>query len=90
MKDRHNGNILIDSLGHLIHIDFGFFLQNSPGGVGFEAAPFKLPNEYLMLLGGANREMFLYFKSLLIRGFIAVKKHLEELLNLIKIMTELH
>ena len=34
--------------------------------------------------------MFLYFKSLLIRGFIAVKKHLEELINLIRIMAVLH
>ena len=47
MKDRHNGNLLLDEDGHIIHIDFGFMLSNSPGGVNFESAPFKLTRELL-------------------------------------------
>ncbi|XP_057418596.1 phosphatidylinositol 4-kinase beta 1-like isoform X2 [Lotus japonicus] len=50
VKDRHNGNLLLDEEGHIIHIDFGFMLSNSPGGVNFESAPFKLTRELLEVM----------------------------------------
>lgn len=47
LPHRHNGNILIDGEGHILHIDFGFIFSNSPRNLGFETAPFKLTNEFL-------------------------------------------
>lgn len=87
VKDRHNGNILLDTKGRLIHIDFGFFFNSSPGGsIGFEKAPFKLTEELIGVMGGQDSEMFLYFKTLLYRGFLEVRKHNENLLLLLEMM----
>ena len=65
-QDRHNGNILLDDAGCIVHIDFGFMLSNSPGGVNFETAPFKLTRELLEVLDsnpeGRASATFDYFK----------------------------
>jgi phosphatidylinositol kinase/protein kinase (PI-3 family) len=69
LKDRHNGNVLIDNEGHIIHIDFGFMLSNSPGSVGFEAAPFKLTQDYVDVLGGVGSQHFEDYKKLCKQAF---------------------
>ncbi len=58
-KDRHNGNILIDREGHLVHIDFGFILEISPGGnMRFESAAFKLSHEMTLIVDpGGKRDL---------------------------------
>jgi len=81
IKDRHNGNILLDRDGHLIHIDFGFMLSNTPGNIGFEAAPFKLPPEYIEVLGGTNGASFLEFRRLFREGFEAARKHCDRIIS---------
>jgi len=87
IKDRHNGNILIDNEGHIIHIDFGFLLSNAPGkGLKFENAPFKLSNDMLDCLGGVNGKYFENFRKLLHKGFIAVNKNRQKISILVEMM----
>jgi len=75
-KDRHNGNIMITNEGHLVHIDFGFILEISPGGnLGFESAAFKLSHEMTQILDPGARKSsatFQEFQELCIRGFLVV------------------
>ena len=64
IKDRHNGNILMDRQGHLIHIDFGFMFQNSPGSMNWESAPYKLTDDYVELMDGRDSDKFEMFLGL--------------------------
>ncbi|KDO32738.1 hypothetical protein SPRG_02436 [Saprolegnia parasitica CBS 223.65] len=75
IKDRHNGNILLDAEGHLIHIDFGFMLGNNPGQVHFESAPFKLTGDFVELMGGPRSAAFRRFRSLCVRSFLVARKY---------------
>lgn len=86
IKDRHNGNIMLDNEGHIIHIDFGFLLSNSPGSVGFEAAPFKLIFEYVEVLGGLDGPQYLKFKELCKESFKALRKNCDHLINIVDLM----
>lgn len=86
IKDRHNGNILLDRNGHLIHIDFGFMLSNSPGGnMNFEKAPFKLTAEFESVLGGRRSNLFIKFRTACVKGYIALKEKADQ----IKLMVEM-
>ena len=87
IKDRHNGNILIDNQGYLTHIDFGFLLSNAPGkGLKFENAPFKLSRDMVDCLGGTEGEYFDQFRKLLKKGFLAVYKHRQKISILVEMM----
>lgn len=62
-KDRHNANLMIDEFGHVIHIDFGFIIDISPGNnMRFEKAEFKLVKQMVDIMDGFNSEKFIQYK----------------------------
>ncbi|KAI9992907.1 hypothetical protein PInf_014845 [Phytophthora infestans] len=88
IKDRHNGNIMLDIEGFIIHIDFGFFLGRAPGGsFSFETAPFKLTAEMVDVLGGRHSSNFQYFTDLCVQGALAARKHAETIYTLVEVMS---
>ncbi|CDW87840.1 phosphatidylinositol 4-kinase [Stylonychia lemnae] len=87
IKDRHNGNILVDIEGHIMHIDFGFLLSNAPGkGIRFELAPFKLTQEMVDVLGGIKSKKFREYRELMRLGFIAIQEHADKIIKLVEMM----
>ena len=87
LKDRHNGNILLDNKGHVIHIDFGFLLGTAPGGsFSLERVPFKLTAEHVEAMGGWQSDRFADFVVLLCCGFSALQKHSSKILALVEVM----
>jgi phosphatidylinositol 4-kinase len=77
---------MLDRSGHVIHIDFGFMLSNSPGGNwGWESAPFKLTAEYVAVMGGVSSDLFAYFRMLVTRGFLEARAHVDEFCALVAV-----
>jgi phosphatidylinositol 4-kinase len=81
IKDRHNGNMLLDTAGHIIHIDFGFLLSIAPGGTfSLETAPFKLTEEMVDVLGGVESQLFGEFVKSFTAGFLALRANSENII----------
>lgn len=88
-KDRHNGNIMIDDAGHILHIDFGFCFDIAPGGIKFERAPFKLTSEMLAVMGGSpDHQSFRWFEELCIKAFLASRQYTEKLSQIVLLMMD--
>ncbi|KAK1092782.1 Phosphatidylinositol 4-kinase stt4 [Friedmanniomyces endolithicus] len=87
-KDRHNGNIMVDDAGHILHIDFGFCFDIAPGGVKFERAPFKLSPEMVAVMGGTQSQSYRAFEELAVKAFIASRQYVEQLAHVILTMLD--
>lgn len=89
IKDRHNGNILINENGFIVHIDFGFIFDISPAhNMKFERADFKLTREMIQIMGGSKQsEAFQHYINLTIKGFLAVRQFHDHIFNVVNLMT---
>ncbi|ELU44766.1 phosphatidylinositol 4-kinase beta [Rhizoctonia solani AG-1 IA] len=74
IKDRHNGNIMIDGEGHIVHI------------VKFEPNSFKLNHEMIALMGGKNSQGFNLFVQLTVKAFLAIRPHVTQLVDTVSLM----
>ena len=86
IKDRHNANILMDREGHIMHIDFGFVLGETPkmGKVPLfsERAPFKLSAEYWEVIGGWSA--FKRFCEMFEAAYAVAASHSDEICSLVE------
>ncbi|XP_063720577.1 phosphatidylinositol 4-kinase alpha-like isoform X2 [Symsagittifera roscoffensis] len=96
IKDRHNGNIMIDKFGHVIHIDFGFLFESSPGNNLNWEPDFKLTAEFvdLMCAGYTPKTViteppfYRLFRELTVKGFLALRPYHEEIITIVTLMLE--
>lgn len=86
IKDRHNGNVLIDAHGHCLHIDFGYMLGESPGGdLRWEKAPFKLSGDFCDILDGVGSPLWHEFEELMIDAFRGLQTHVQEIIDFVAV-----
>lgn len=88
IKDRHNGNILLSEEGRLIHIDFGFIFDSSPGNINLEAYSFKMSDYFLLKLGGIKSEPFENLREIFVRGLLVTRKNIGKFIKILRYLFE--
>lgn len=80
---------MIDTAGHIIHIDFGFVFGLAPGkAFSMEKAPFKLTQDMAAVIGGGVRTSpeFVEFARQCTSALLVARKHAKQVVTMLEIM----
>ncbi|KAG8147017.1 putative Phosphatidylinositol 4-kinase beta-like protein [Naja naja] len=85
VKDRHNGNILLDA--HWPHHPHRLRLHpvQLPPQSGLRNLGLQTDRR---VMGGIGGDMFNYFKMLMLQGLIAARKHMDKVVQIVEIMQQ--
>jgi phosphatidylinositol 3-kinase len=84
--DRHLENLLIDRMGHLFHVDFGFIFGKNPAGKNIMAPPIRICKEMVMGMGGKTHPKYELFEKKCVESFLYLRNYQRLILNLFHLM----
>jgi phosphatidylinositol 4-kinase len=78
---------MIDTAGHIIHIDFGFVFGLAPGKqFSMEQAPWKLTREMAQVMGDQNSPEFAEYTKMCVQALLVARKHAAQVVAMMEIM----
>jgi hypothetical protein len=81
LGDRHANNIMVSNNGHIIHIDYGYILENPIHSNIVNNPVIRISNEMIDFLGGWNSEYFLMFKNYIAKVFDIIRLYSNIIIN---------
>jgi hypothetical protein len=86
LGDRHASNIMISKSGHIIHIDYGYILENPIHSTIVNNPIIRISHEMIDFLGGWNSEYYDLFKNYIIKVFDIIRLYSDIIINYYNIL----
>jgi hypothetical protein len=86
LGDRHASNIMVSNIGHIIHIDYGYILENPFHSTIVHNPIIRISNEMIDFLGGWNSEYYDLFKNYIIKVFDIIRLYSNIIINYYNIL----
>ena len=86
LGDRHSSNIMLSKKGHIIHIDYGYILENPIHSTILNHPVIRISNEMIDFLGGVNGDYYQLFKQYIISVFDIMRLYSDIIINYYSIL----